>query len=147
MGVDAKGYCLTTTKDINRVANLVEHALEQLVIKNSTAPKGMTFDENNNVRSKEFYSNSESINFPFTIQGEKRLLHFHFTCDCDGEYEGLFGPKLIFSVSMWGSSEKIIRAVGEALRHLGPVYLQFNDCNDDLELIPPTGEPDEDEFI
>lgn len=146
MGGDSKGYCLTTNKNVFKVSHLVEKAIDRLLVSSAT-PKGrIRYDENNKWNSREIVSDCSMIRFAFMYKSEKRIVHLHFGCDSDGEQNGLFGQKLIFSLGLWGESEAIIRAIAEPLRVLGPVYLQLNDCNDDpLELLPPADEDEEDD--
>lgn len=146
MGIDAKGYCLTTNKNVFKVSHLVEQAINSLLVK-SAIPKGvMRYDEFNKWNDKEIVSDCSMIRFSFMYKNEKRIIHLHFGCDSDGEQEGLFGAKLIFSLGMRGESESIIRAIAEFLRILGPVYLQLNDSSDNLlELLPPSDKEDEED--
>jgi hypothetical protein len=106
----------------------------------------MRYDEFNKWTQIEMVASCSMIKFAFLYKNEKRILHLHFGCDHDGDQEGLLGPKIIFSLGMWGENEVLMRAVCEALRPLGPVYLQLNDCSDDpLELLPPAEEDQEDD--
>lgn len=140
MSVDSKGYCLTDNKDVFKITALVESSIDNLIT-SAAIPKGrMRYDEKNKWISKEIVGQSEMIIFSFKYKNEQRSVHFNFGCDTDGSADGLIGQKLIFSIGMWGESEVIIKAIGNSLASLGPVYLQLNDCRSDepFILIPPT---------
>lgn len=145
MGIDAKGYCLTTNKNVFKVFHLVEQAIDSLLVK-SAIPKGvMRYDEFNKWNDKEIVFDCSMIRFSFMYKNEKKIIHLHFGCDSDGEQEGLFGAKLIFSLGMWGESKVIIKTIVESLGILGPVYLQLNDSTDTpIDLLPPA-DTDEDD--
>lgn len=146
MGVDSKGYCLTTNKNVFKVSHLLEKSIDSLLVASAT-PKGMMrYDEENKWTKKEIVSDCSMLRFCFTYKGEERIVHFHFGCDSDGEHDGLIGPKLIFSLGMWGENKIIIRTIAESLRILGPVYLQMNDSSDaPLDLLPPSEDDQEED--
>ena len=132
MGVDAKGVCKTASKDVFSVCSKVESSLNKMILKNK-ATTGVLPDLNNTLVRTEMIPSVEMVVFRFTVKGESRKLHLHFSCDSDEPK--VKGKKLIWSVGMWGSSELIIRTVGEALQDLGKIYIDLNDC-DDIGLLP-----------
>lgn len=131
MGVDSKGLCVTENKEVLEILSVVEKALNDLIFgekKKNSKVKGR-FDPDYKDVSINLMPSYGMATLNFTIKGEKRNLHFHFSCDSDNE-ERFPGKKLSWSVGHWGESRLIVETVGEALMPYGPVYIDINDCDD-----------------
>lgn len=131
MAVDTKGLCLTNNKDPKELIPLITTALNEMILKTKATDWNKKEDDYKLVTSEQSSFASGYYCFYFKIKGEQRKLSFHLDCDQDGNSVDP-GPKLLWSVSCWGESRKIVETVGEALLPLGPVYIDFNDC-DELE--------------
>jgi len=129
MGVDSKGVCQTDSKDVFEICSKIESAINKM-IKNQR--EGLMDKDNSSVHV-DLCPGLEMVRVIFTYKGENRIIHVHFGCDSDAKE--VIGKKIIWSVGMWGSSEEIVRTVGESLSDLGPIFLDLNDC-DEIGLLP-----------
>lgn len=123
MGVDTKLVCLTKNKNAFEVGTLIEKAIRDLI-----------FDPSKRIQQQARITidpRSKTMSVLFNYQDEQRKLFVVFDCDRDYVDSGLIGSKIILSLGLWGSSATILKAIGEELKALGPVFYQENDCNDD----------------
>lgn len=148
MGVDTKGYILTSEKDFWKVSQRIGNALYKLIRPNY---KAVTFKEKAigndqwklpkvRIALESYFSlendPTEYFQFLFTYNGEERILHCHTDCDCDLTEEFGEGAKgIILSFGMWGSSEEIMRGVLEQLKDMGDCYIKVNDSEGDVEKV------------
>ena len=125
MGVSAKCLCQTDNKNVFEVAGVIEKALRSLTKKYKDPSKRA--DSQNKIGVQEMSATSQMLMFNFTVQGEERLLHVHFSCDCDSPEFG--DKKLICSLGAWGLSDEIITTVAKALQVYGDTHVMYNDAS------------------
>lgn len=130
MGCDTKGYVATQCKDVMFVSRLVQRTLDRLIRPGLLAEKQAKAGEGGYSYCRlELSPETQGALFNFRFEGEQRMLHLYFDCDCD--FAEVAPQSLILSLGCWGNSELYMRAALETLAVLGPVYLDVNDCDSD----------------
>lgn len=135
MGVDTKGFVLTSIKDSTIILELVEGSLGELIREEARldpACKGLRpFSPEYRARYQQpevrLIPGSASAQVSFVFKGNARMLTVHFRCDCDQED---YGPRSVsWSLGAHGDSVLLASQVGFALSVLGKVYIHASDSH------------------
>lgn len=137
MGVDTKGFVLTSIKDSTIALELVEGALKDLIREEARLdpacqglrPYSPAYRERYQDPDVRLLPHSGSAQVTFVFRGNQRMLTVHFRCDCDQED---YGPRSIsWSMGAHGDSVLLVSQVGFALSVLGKVYIHASDAHGD----------------
>lgn len=128
MSVDTKAFIATPCKDIFFVAARVQRALDALIrplrINALRSEKPNSYQ----LTTVELCPDSAIVRFHFQYEGHNRTMWLFFDCDCDRvEYAP---QSLTLSMGCSGRSDLFIKTAAHALSMLGPVYYDYNDCDE-----------------
>ena len=126
MGVGTQGFTLTDNKDVFDICTTIDDALKSL-------PR--TKDDKPVWPDWRMMPGLHHARAEFEVNGEGRILWVFFRHDSVTEPEG---PKVIYNLGCWGSSELIVTTVCRAMLKYGRTFYQYSDCSDDepVEILP-----------
>lgn len=136
MGVDTKGFLLTSKKNPFQIWKIIKDALIDDMMEQSGATRQTDLwlnDESGyTCPTARIHDFSEMISVRFEYKGEQRDLTAFLDCDHDYEYVRK-GKKIIVSLGAWGSSVHLIEVVLKALQKElgGKVFMVNGDSTED----------------
>lgn len=148
MSVDSNVFVIAVKSDAMQIGQTVYNTIQRWQreqLDQHAESLGMTrleflFDkkENTTVDGRPKWSNGAQLHassfdcfqIVFTLSGEERTLWYFVDCSSDTD-EITKEHTLIFSLGHWGSSERIMQVIIQALKPFGPVYYDHNDCDDE----------------
>ena len=147
MSVDSKMLVTCKKEDVINIGNSVTEALNTYVRDkldsywryNTTCSNRLQFllDKCLEEHSRKFTNGVSITSHNFDVfnisfgNGDDCIRNLFMFPTCSSDYNDVHdGYKVIFSIGFWGSSEKIMSVVSEALKPYGDVYYDYNDCDD-----------------
>lgn len=134
MGVDTKGCVVTDVKDAFAVNKIICEAICNMITDSCSTQRRIEIIRSGVFKfpRTEICTTSDMLSITFKYKNEDRQLNVHFDCDYDlKNHEEIEGDSCLWlSLGAWGSSEEIMRNVLTALKPLGSVYIDLNDCDD-----------------
>lgn len=128
MSVNTKAFIATPCKDICFVAARVQRALDALIRPLWKSNLRSDAPAQYQLTTTELCPDSALVRFHFQYEGQNRTMWLFFDCDCDRvEYAP---QSLTLSMGCSGRSDLFIKTAAHALSMLGPVYYDYNDCDD-----------------
>lgn len=130
MGISAKAACLTNSKDVFSMAQLIAKAIDEKIAQARGPVKRFKQDANNKFVTIDMSTFSQTLCLNFTLNGEVRTMYLLFGCHQDAPELGP-GKKVFASLGCWGASDDLILLAAKVLAEFGDVYTIFNDCSDE----------------